>query len=448
MNGLAGHLRTERDTFRHRLTPFGYKMYPKMYPKLMRINIGKKYQRDGIYHNVITESKKGKKKSYRAVFALWDGKHWHITQRTAGLVTQKDGKDWIDERIREHEQKGTKLMLAGKIGFATFVESYRAYLRMKGLKTYEQECQKLETMIDFFGNDPLEDIDYLRVMDFKAWMLAKPYTRQRRTGKTIETVEHERKDASAHRYLSRLRHLLKFAAKAGKVRAVPAFDDAIVVGNENPKDVSMSHQDFMRLLEACEVVPKGATENRRKWRLVLIAAYTLGCRVGELWDIRRGDITSLDAKNRSGVITIRKNKTIRGKTKTTTKKVAITRWLYDEMEIVQAFDKPEDERLFMWTKEYRGPVVNDKYSLYKLAGIDPEATFHTLRAANATNRDAAGQDFDALQDELGHAKGSAITRKHYIRPDDRQVIDASSVYNEYLERLRSESILDAEMVDR
>ncbi|MGB7200657.1 MAG: tyrosine-type recombinase/integrase [Pyrinomonadaceae bacterium] len=118
------------------------------------------------------------------------------------------------------------------------------------------------------------------------------------------------------------------------------------------------------------------------------------------------------------------------------------------MEAARVFDKADDERLFMWTKEYRGPVVNDKYSLYKLAGINPEATFHTLRAANATNRDAAGQDFDALQDELGHAKGSTITRKHYIRPDDRQVIDASAVYNEYLECLRSESILDAEIVDR
>lgn len=56
--------------------------------------------------------------------------------------------------------------------------------------------------------------------------------------------------------------------------------------------------------------------------------------------------------------------------------------------------------------------MNDKYSLFKLAGIDPEATFHTLRAASATNRDAAGQDFDALEDKLGDAKGCTITRKH------------------------------------
>ena len=224
-----------------------------------------------------------------------------------------------------------------------------------------------------------------------------------------------------------MRNLLKFAEKAAKIRAVPAFDDAIVAGHESPKDVSMSHQDFLRLLDACETVPKGATENRLRWRLVLIAAYTLGCRVGELWDTRRSDITSLDSKKRVGVITIRKNKMIRDKTKTTTKKVAITQWLYDEMEATGAFDKADDERLFMWTKEYRGPVVNDKYSLYKLAGIDPEATFHTLRAASATNRDTSGQNFDALQEELGHAKGSSVTRKHYIRPGDRHVMDASAI---------------------
>lgn len=410
----------------------------------MRIIIGKKYQKDGIYHNVFSESRKGKRKSYRAVFALWDGNRWHVKQRTSGLVARKDGRHWIEEQIREHEQKGTKVMLSGRMGFAAFVDSYKAYLRMKDLTTYEEECRKLDLMVEFFGSKPLEDIDYLRIMEFKSWILAKPYTRVRRTGGKVEIVEYERKSSSAHRYLSRLRNLLKYAEKAGKVRTVPAFDDAIVVSHESPKEVGMSHRDFLGLLDACEVVPKGATKNRRKWRLVLIAAYTLGCRVGELWDIRRGDITSLDAASRIGVITIRKNKMVRGKAKTTTKKVAITQWLYDEMEAVGAFDKADEERLFMWTKEYRGPVVNDKYSLYKLAGIDPAATFHTLRAANATNRDAAGQDFDALQEELGHAKGSTVTRKHYIRPDDRHVMDASAVYNEYLERLRSEKALEVE----
>lgn len=407
---------------------------------MAKIDIGKKHQAAGIYTNVFAEGRSGKKKTYRAVFALWDGKEWNVESRRSGLVTRADGWAWIEERQEEHKRKGTSVMLA-KGGFAEFVERhYKPYLKMKGIKTLKQEFQKLDTMAEFFGDEPVKNIDYLQVMGFKAWILERPYTRQKRIRKVVELVEYESSDASGHRYLSRLRHLLKFAIKAKQLHALPAFDDAIIADNESPKNVRMTHSDFMRLLEACEMVPKGATGNRRKWRLVLIAAYTLGCRVGELWEIRRSDITSLDAKNRVGVITIRKNKIIRSRTKTTTKKVAITRWLYDEMEAAGAFEKADDERLFMWTKEYRGPVVNDKYSLYKLAGVDREATFHTLRAASATNRDAAGQDFGALQDELGHAKGSPVTRRHYIRPDDRQVINASAVYNEYLEHLRSRNV--------
>lgn len=423
-------------------------MFPRLFPKTMaKINIGKKHQSTGIYTKVFTEAKKGRKKTYRAVFALWNGKEWSVESKRSGIITEADGWAWIEEKQDEHKRKGTAVMLA-KGGFAEFVElHYKKYLKTKGLKTYDEECQKLDTMIEFFGDSLVKNIDYLQVMDFKAWILARPYTRQKREGNAIKTIEYERTETSAHRYLSRLRHLLTFAIKAKQLHALPAFDDAIIASNENPKEVNLSHQDFLKLLDACEIVPKGATQNRRRWRLVLIAAYTLGCRVGELWDIRRGDITSLNSKDRVGVITIRKNKVIRGKTKVPTKKVAITQWLYDEMQAVGAFDRADDERLFMWTKEYRGPVVNDKYSLYNLANVNPEATFHTLRAASATNRDAAGQDFDALQKELGHAKGSPVTRKHYIRPADRHVMDSSAVYNEYLERLRSENILDAEIVD-
>jgi integrase len=329
-------------------------------------------------------------------------------------------------------------MLA-KGSFAEFVERhYKPYLKMKGIKTLEQEYRKLDTMVEFFGNEPVKNIDYLRVMEFKAWMLAKPYTREKRTGKTVETVEHERKDATAHRYLSRLRHLLKFAIKAKQLHALPAFDDAIVSDNESPKEVNITPDEFMRMLAACEKY------DRQRWRLVLIAAYTLGCRVGELWDIRRGDITSLDEANRTGVITAKKNKIIRGGgNKIVTKKMAITQWLFDEMEAAGAFDKADDERLFMWTKEYRRVIK----SLKKLADVNSDATFHTLRAASATNREAAGQDFDSLQAELGHAKGSAVTRKHYIRPQDKQIMDSAAGYNDYLERLRVEAVIQIEAVN-
>lgn len=408
-----------------------------------KINIGKKHQAAGIYTNVFKEGKNGKKKTYRAVFALWDGKDWNIQSKREGLVTKADGWTWIDEKQAEHKRTGTAVMLA-KGSFAEFAEKhYKPYLKTKGLKTFDEECRKLDTMTEFFGDEPVKNIDYLRLMEFRDWLMAKPYTRQKRAGKTVETVSFDRTDASAHRYGSRLRHLLKFAIKAKQLHALPAFDDFIIADNESPKTVNITHEEFMRMLAACETIPKGGRENRHRWRLVLIAAYTLGCRVGELWEIRRSDITSLDHEKRVGVIEIAKNKIARGKAKTTTKKVAITQWLYDEMEAVGAFDKASDERLFMWTKEYRRVIK----SLKKLAGVNEEATFHTLRAASATNRDAAGQDFDSLQSELGHAKGSNITRKHYIRPQDKQIIDNAAGYNDYLERLRTETVIQSEALN-
>lgn len=403
----------------------------------MNLKIGKKYETAGVYSSIRTETRKGRAKTYRAIFAIWDGRQWHPQTKTTGIVTKADAQSWIDQKTREHEQTGTAVMLA-KGGFADFVERhYKPYLKMKGLKTYDQECQKLDTMIEFFADEPVKNIDYLRVMDFKAWILSKPYTRQKRTGKALETIEHERTDASAHRYLSRLRHLLQFAIKAKQLHAMPAFDDAIIGENESPRTVNITNDEFLRMLAACEKY------DRQRWRLVLIAAYTLGCRVGELWEIRRGNITSLDPNKRVGVIEIAKNKIVRGKTKTLTKKVDISTWLYDEMEAAGAFDKANDERLFMWTKEYRRVIQ----SLKKLAGVNPEATFHTLRAASATNRDAAGQDFDSLQAGLGHAKGSGVTRKHYIRPQDRQIMEGAAGYNDYLERMRSESVIELAAVN-
>ncbi len=66
------------------------------------------------------------------------------------------------------------------------------------------------------------------------------------------------------------------------------------------------------------------------------------------------------------------------------------------------------------------------------------------RSASATNRDAARQDFDSLQAELGHAKGSVVTRKHYIRLQDKQKVDSAASYNDYLEKLRAEAVIQSE----
>ncbi len=405
------------------------------------MKIAKKYEQTGIFYTIhtLTSTAAGKKKRttcYVGTFAIFDrqNRKWKINQKRA--KTKADAKEWIDEMVRLHERSGTRVMLAGKSGFSAFAEIYkRDYLEAEGLKTLDEEIKKVDVLADYFGGDPLDEIDTTRILDCKQWLLETPYTRQRRTKDGPVTVEYNRAIATVHRYLARLRSLLEYGAHLNKIKAVPSFRRAINIDRESVKTAAISNSEFMRMLDACGM------HGRHRWRLVLIAAYTLGCRVGELYEIRRGDVTSLDHDRRVGVIEIGRNKLRRGRP-VKTKKVLITSWLYDEMVQQGSFDKAHDERLFMWTKEYRRVIK----SLMLAAGIDLEATFHTLRSASATNRETSGQDFEALQDELGHAKGSKVTRKHYIRPSDMQTIEKAQTYNDYLERLRHGDPLDADTI--
>ena len=108
------------------------------------------------------------------------------------------------------------------------------------------------------------------------------------------------------------------------------------------------------------------------------------------------------------------------------------------------FKKGDDEWLFMWTKSYRVPFE----MIRKKANANPAGTFHTLRATSTTDKAASGQELESIQQELGHRKGSGVTSKHYIHFEDRQIIEAASLFNERLERMRkTDDVLNAEMLD-
>jgi integrase len=411
---------------------------------------------DGIYKTVLKEPYHYKKKTakttkpktiYRAVFALWNGEDWCSASGQPMAKRFNDPKPaskWIEERLRQHEREGTAVMTA-RDGFREFVtKHYLPVLKKKELETFGREEQKLETLVEYYGDTPLKEIDYLKVNEFSDWFKDQPI-RYERKGETIEKV---RSGATVNRYLERLRHCLNVALKAGKIKAVPSFEDAW--WPTNGSTATISREEFKRMLAACNITPQGATENRSRWRLVLIAAYTMGCRVGELWNIHKRDITSLDKVNRVGVITIAKNKVKRnkkGEKKIEYKKLEISTWLYDEMEAAGAFKKADDERLFMWTKEYRRVIKTGKFSLMKLAKVNPKATFHTLRSASATNRDLY-QDFEAVQQVIGH-KTKKVTDS-YIRPDDKQTLEKHKGYNAFLQEFRqgeNDDVLNAETLD-
>jgi integrase len=169
--------------------------------------------------------------------------------------------------------------------------------------------------------------------------------------------------------------------------------------------------------------------DRSHLRLTLIGGYTTGLRIDELRHITRGLIRTDDA-NRVGVIKVEMQD---AKNKIHSKTVDFSTWLYDEMETAGVFEKGDDETVFNTINYY--PLVKD---LFKRAGVSTDVTFHTLRAANATERDTAGQDPESIHSGLGWSKDSDVPQKHYLRHQDYHVIEKGKIFNERLQRLRRE----------
>ena len=97
----------------------------------------------------------------------------------------------------------------------------------------------------------------------------------------------------------------------------------------------------------------------------------------------------------------------------------------------------------MWTKAYRKPFDDIKEE----ANVNPKGTFHTLRATSTTDKAASGQELETIQQEVGHRKGSGVTSRHYIHFEDRQIVEAATLFNERLERMRNDQdVLDTEIL--
>lgn len=406
------------------------------------MKIPEKYKEHGVYHNVLTEKykyksdvgDKRKKKTeptrYRAVFALLkpNGK-WDTQYYTKGK-TKREAQNWIDERIREHENKGTKPMVNRKLSFAAFAETYKQTLKMRELATVDEELKKIDIMIDFFSADKLSDIDYDRITEFKAYLYNTPHIRTKQVydkGKkewtTIE-IKTSRKHATVHRYLARLRDLLKQAAKAQKIKSVPLFDGVIVPRFEEVRKATITTEEFLRLLKECDTTVSNHARSHLK--LPLIASYELGCRIGELQEIRVKDILHIDHKKQSGIVRIPIEKTRPRKYK----EVPITRWLYDTIMEYGIMDKGADEPAFYTYKTYRRAWA----TLKRLAGVDPSFRWHDFRAVNTTNRTHGGQDKADVQSQVGHAQGSKMTDRHYYRPHFEQLMDSVESYNDYIQQ--------------
>lgn len=123
---------------------------------------------------------------------------------------------------------------------------YKPFLRNHKKIQYEYEFTKLDVIYEYLGDKLIDEVSKLDVLAFKTWLLERPRTR----GKN----EKSRSDASADRYLSRLRGLLNFAEEVGKRKSHISFKN--ILAKENPKQAYISFEEFMRVPDKCYEVPK------------------------------------------------------------------------------------------------------------------------------------------------------------------------------------------------
>jgi integrase len=414
------------------------------------MKIPDKYKETGVYHTILTEKYKyqpksgGKRKKkeertrYRAVFALLKPNgEWDVRQYTKG-GTKREAQNWIDERLREHENKGTKPIIHRKLLFSAFAETYKQALKMRDLATADEELKKVDLMIEFFGNDKLSEIDYERIIAFKQYLFDTPskrakkvFDKEKKEYKTV-FIETKRQAATVHRYMARLRDLLKQAVTAQKIKSVPHFDKVIAPRLETVRKATITTAEFLRLLRECDTV--ASNHDRKHLKLPLIASHELGCRIGELQEVTRGDILVIDHKRNSGIVRMPIGKTRPRKYK----EVPITKFLYNAIIENRILDKADDEPAFYTYKTYRRAWA----TLKRLAGIDPLFRWHDLRAVNTTNRKHGGQVGSEVQSQVGHAQGSKMTERHYYRPHFEQLMDSIKPYDDYMEKLlQQENIL-------
>lgn len=399
----------------------------------------KKYQ-DGVVRTVRKDWKyyKGKKtRSWRLIFEylMADGRKERITER---FEHQGNAELRLTKLEREHNDKAHAFEHRD-LTFAEYAESYKASklafiidgkVTKLHLRSGKTECSKVDMMIAFFGSHrKLAAIRRIQAKAFKTHL----------QGLTSDHTKRPLEPRTVNSYLERLRALLTEAMADDLIASVPDITSLIDKHLEVTRDVTITTPQFFRLLKECDTPIKhgGRFRDRKHLRLPLIASHETGCRIGELKDVTRADILHIDHERKSGILRAPIEKSRPRKYK----KVPITSWLYDEIMDNGILDLPADAAAFVKFGEYKTAWKK----LKELSEIDAGLHWHDLRAVNATNRKYSGQAFDDLQEQVGHTKGSNVTEKHYIRPQDHQLMDSIQGYNDYMafERQRAEDVIEA-----
>lgn len=292
----------------------------------------------------------------------------------------------------------------------------------------------IESYREFFGNPLSEHIDYSLLFDYKTFLMITPYMRRRKVlldpersfrGEIVPRHRqrfgileeyHQRKPATIHRYLARLRRIFSVGVQHDflKVNPFKQGDPLIIASIEEVRDRICTYEEERAILEVC-VSPREHLGD------VVVCAIDTFMRENELFSLIGADINFEDRYVRIMEYNA---------------KTAKERYIPLSDRSLEAFMRIRGDRSDVeWTTsrvfEFQG-VGRSWYTALRLANIEG-LRLHDLRGTGITRMLDAGVPVPIVMKFSGHEKYE--TFKKYVKNDLQIIQNAatamSSVYREH-----------------
>jgi integrase len=271
-------------------------------------------------------------------------------------------------------------------------EALRVETLKKRSTTLEVDEYRLKALKAYFGDYALEGITERQILSYQSWRL--------KAGRKPITINSE---------VALLTRILRWGKKQGYVSAIPEIEQIPVV----PVKVDIpTPEEVVRIIQA---LPE------RLQPVVRFLAET-GCRVGEALNLSWDCVDEI-----SGAVEIKSREGWTPKTRQSERRIPLNRGLLECMRELPkegplVFPGPDpDNSMGNFRKAFNAAV--DEANIRR-KGKRVHLTPKVLRKAYASWQAERGVDESVLQDYLGHARGSRITRQHYVHASEEAKVAA------------------------
>jgi integrase len=318
-------------------------------------------------------------------FAL-DGKRKRLT-----YDTKREAQEAARQKLREIQMDGMVQNVTIPPSGVTLHDVAARWhqddlARVRTLKkkavSLKSNLYRLKSVLIFLGKDDVSKIDKRRLVNYQAWRLE--------LGRSPSTINSE---------IVTLGLLLKWAKEHGLISDIPKVEQIPAPR----KRIDIPTPDEVAQIIAALPQPLDT--------LVLFLAET-GCRKGEAFHLEWDDVDEI-----SGSIHIQSKEGWTPKTAHSERMIPLSENLLAELRKL-----PKKGRYVFPGRDPNKPLDNFRKALASAvnkAGVSRNSkpmnvTPHVLRKFNATHQAMRNVPESVLQDLLGHAPGSKVTKQHYI----------------------------------